>query len=442
MFPFYAVGQDDMLYRVQKNGVRPINMRVCYLLGGRQKQLLQYFRQTDTLIFSSEIFQQEGNTVCSLFILQGEALSLIAQNVRFDSVKISHDSSVAFITADKKLMHYANGNLSHVADNALKCELAAGDKLVYMLDEGKLSKNGFLYPTYCATSDYRFFIDDAQDMVKDFSNESRIFLLKEKRIVQKRAASVSVADCIILLDGQEVAQIPSVVLSQFELEGSNYLLSCDEAQSTLQFLLYKINGEYPTAIAKNVLAGKSVSFDKSTYAFEMFSNNKIGTFVVDKVTTPIKQNVTLDNIFCFNQKTYILDNDKRLLCDDSIVLEGVKHVFYHKQGLVCFLSSGDAFSVQLVNEKGVSLLAKNVLLTDFVLEDEYFYFFGGDSVSHDLFVATPQGELALLPNCDTTLEIICSSGDIAARRLDNQILYYSLNGQIFSTFLPIKTIVK
>lgn len=441
-FPFYVIGKDDMLYRAQKNGVYPLNVQVCYTILGKQEYLVKYFKQTDTLIFASDLVFLQNKTLCTLNLLQGNNHVEIYQNVLFDSIKISPDASIAFITSDKKLMHYSKGNLSHIDDNVLKYEFASNDKIVYSLDNGYFNKTGILYPTYCATDDYRFFVGDTFDIIKSPSNNNLVFLVKNSHVVQKRAALVEVADCIILLDGQELAQIPSVVLSQFSDDNPlNFLLSCDEMQSTLKFLLYKIDAQAPVLLAKNVLAGKNVSFDGSAYAFEAESDDKISAFVAKSSVFPIEKNVTLDNVFCFGKSVYTLDSGE-LFFNATVILKNVKEVCFDKKGLVCFVQNGESYFAYLVNDTTAQLLAKNVLTTDFVLEDEYFYYFSGDTVSKDLFVADKNGSMALLPNADATYAFAHFSGDIAAVRKDDSILYYSIAGLTQSTLLPVKALIK
>ena len=443
IFPFYTIGTDNMLYRAQKNGVFPTSMRVSYSIFGKETHLVKYFKQTDTLIFASEIFVQGADVICSLFMLQGNELTQIYDNVLFNSVKISTSASIAFITSEKKLIHYAKGNLSHIDDNVLRCEFASQDKIIYMLDQGYFNQTSFLYPTFCATDDYRFFIADSFDIVTAPNNQNLVFLLKDTRTVQKRASSCDVADCIVLLDGQELAQIPSVVLSQFLKNNlSNFLLSCDEAQPTLQFLLYKIDQNGPSLLAKNVLSGKSASFLGDAFAFEALTQNGVKTFVAQGYIKEITQeNVTIDNVFCFNNEIYTLFSDN-LCINDKVILKDVEHVNFDKEGLVCFVLQGQAYSVYLVKDTSARLLAKNVVLTDFVLEDEYFYYFSGDNVSQDLFVSSSSGTVALLPSTDTSLSFISLKGDIAAVRKDDKVLYYSLRGQTYSTFLPVKLLIK
>ncbi len=442
IFPFYTIGTDDMLYRAQKNGVYSTSMRASYLVFGKETHLLKYFKQTDTLIFASEIYAQGADVVCSLFMLQGNDLTRIYDNVLFNSVKISPYSSIAFITSKKKLMHYEKGNLSHIDDNVLKCEFASQDKIIYMLDQGYFNKTGFLYPTFCATDDYRSFIADTFDIVTTQDNRL-VFLLKDTRTVQKRASACDVADCIVLFDGQELAQIPSVVLSQFlKNSTSNFLLSCDEAQSTLQFFLYRIDQNGPVLLAKNVLSGKGASFSGDAFAFEAQTSNGVKTFVAQKSIHEITQeNLTIDNVFCFDNEIYTLSSGK-LYVNDKVLLKNVEHVRFDRQGLICFVMQGEAYLVYLVKNTSVFLLAKNVVLTDFVLEDEFFYYFSGDSVSQDLFVSSSSGTVALLPSTDTSLSFVSFKGDIAAVRKDDKVLYYSLHGQTYSTFLPVKLLIK
>ena len=431
-----------MLYRAQKNGVYATGLRACYTILGKQEYLVKYFKQTDTLIFTSELVFSQNKTLCTLNVLQGNQHTVIYQDVLFDSIKISQNASIAFITGNKELMHYSKGNLSHIDDNVLKCEFASSDKLVYLIDNGQLNTTGILYPTYCATDDYRFFIDDTFDIFKSPSNDELVFLVKNSHQVQKRAASVTVADCIILLDGQELAQIPSVVLSQFFPDNPlKFLLSCDEVQSTLKFLLYKIEDSQPTLLAKNVLAGKNVSFDGSAYAFEAEANGEISAFVAKSSVLPIEKSVTLDNVFCFGDSVFTLVSGE-LSIGNTTVLKNVKEVRLDAQGLVCFVQNGESYSAYLVKDLSATLLAKNVVTTDFVLESEYFYYLSGDNISKDLFVAGKDKSMALLPNVDLALSFVHYSGNIAAVRKNDSVLYYSFSGQTQSTFLSVKALIK
>lgn len=378
IFPFYCIGVDDQLWRVQSNGSLCSHIQVNYSLQGQERNYVYPVPGTDTVLYATNLTLENGIVLCSLGLWNApEAARTLAENVRFDSLCANEDGSVLFIDKENTLYLYQDGMAGKIEENVAQAVFVGEETFLYRLAQGEYIGGEFSYPVYWATADYRNYLMDALDIAAVDSSSGRAFLIKNRHTVQKRAATAEVAECFVYADGEILFSIPSVLLSQFaEDTGHMVLFSCDEAKTTLQYNLFRINGDEPVLIASAVLSGRYVSSDRTAFVYETAQEDIIKTNLLTAdhkvIQLPSGGAVSLENVFFCAPYLYLLTGGTLSVMDVETggafekLAGGLSAARLSGTSLICFQGSRAPYSVSVCSGREITPLTSSAANDTFI----------------------------------------------------------------------------
>ena len=454
IFPFYCIGVDDQLWRVQSNGSLCSHIQVNYSLQGQERNYVYPVPGTNTVLYATNLTLENGIVLCSLGLWNApEAARTLAENVRFDSLCANEDGSVLFIDKENTLYLYQDGMAGKIEENVAQAVFVGEETFLYRLAQGEYIGGEFSYPVYWATADYRNYLMDALDIAAVDSSSGRAFLIKNRHTVQKRAATAEVAECFVYADGEILFSIPSVLLSQFaEDTGHMVLFSCDEAKTTLQYNLFRINGDEPVLIASAVLSGRYVSSDRTAFVYETAQEDIIKTNLLTAdhkvIQLPSGGAVSLENVFFCAPYLYLLTGGTLSVMDVETggafeeLAGGLSAARLSGTSLICFQGSRAPYSVSVCSGREITPLTSSAANDTFIYEDGYLYYYTGEGNFYNISMAAPDGkEIAYISNIDTQIGFIAGDTFVAAAKRDDKSLYVAHLDGFMDTKIKIKKII-
>ena len=149
IFPFYCIGVDDQLWRVQSNGSLCSHIQVNYSLQGQERNYVYPVPGTDTVLYATNLTLENGIVLCSLGLWNApEAARTLAENVRFDSLCANEDGSVLFIDKENTLYLYQDGMAGKIEENVAQAVFVGEETFLYRLAQGEYIGGEFSYPVY------------------------------------------------------------------------------------------------------------------------------------------------------------------------------------------------------------------------------------------------------------------------------------------------------
>lgn len=451
IFPFYCIGMDDRLWRVQSNGSRCAQVTVNYWLQGRDFNYIYPVPGTDTVFFATDIVQENGIALCSLGLWNGrEPAQILAEKVCFDSLCANSFGSVLFIDRENTLYLYRGGMAGKIEEKVAQAVFVGEDTFLYRLAEGEYIGGEMSYPIYRATPDYRNYLMNALDIAAADSRSERAFLIKNRHTVQKRAATAEVAECYVYAGDEILFSVPSVLLSQLEGNtGHMVLLACDEAKTTLQYNLFRIDGDEPALLASSVLAGRYASSDRRAYVYET-AQQEITTNLLTQdnkgVQLPSGSTVSLNNIYYCAPYLYLLSGGELTVLDISSggAFETLPGRFSSVQlsgdALLCMEGERAPYSVSVCRGREITRLTSSAAGDTFFYEGGILYFYAGEE--GNLSMASIDGrEIAYISNIDTQIGFLAGGAFVAAAKKDDKSLYIAHADGFMDAGIQIKKII-
>ncbi len=450
LFPFYCVGQDNMLWRIENNGSFSLNHKVNYSLGSGDQSFICYLREKDKIYFATDITVKNGVTLCSVFSAVGrETPQIFAQNVQLSSIRVSPNGDVLFIDEACVLFYMRNGIISKIEENVAQGEFVSESSFLFRLKNGKYNGTEFEYPIYSATADYRNYLTDALSIICADSENGKAYIIKNKHTVQKRASSVEVADCFVYADGEILFDISSVVLSQFENETKHtFLLSCSETSTVLKYDIYRIDSSEPVLKASNVISAKYISSSRDALAYEYKNQSEIITTVIFSdnrtVSLSLGKNVSLNNVYYQAPDLYVFSQNELFVVENNQLLsvfKGFESVYPCSSGLICFREASPPYSAYACINKNVTFLASNIASSSPVFDNGFLYFYTNES--NDLSLSTLQGGYtAYISNVDVFIGFVFNGETVAAVKSDDKSLFLADKNGITDTKIKVKRFIK
>ncbi len=455
IFPFYCIGVDNKLWRVQSNGSLCSQVQVNYSLQGTELSYVYPVPGTDIVLYATDLITENGTVLCSLGYWNGSDPAIkLAENIRFNSLCVNEFGSVLFIDEENTLYLYQDDICSKIEANVAQAVFVGEETFLYRLAVGEYISGEFSYPIYAATADYRNYLMSALDIASVDSSNGRAFLIKNKHTVQKRAATAEAADCYIYANGEILFNIPSVLLSQLTEDTTHMvLLSCDEAKTTLQYNLFRIDGDEPILISSAVLSGRYASSDRTTFVYETAQEDMIKTNLLNQsnaiIPLSFENPFSLENIYFCAPYLYLFSGGVLSVLDTTVsgsgfekLAVGFSSVRLSGSSLICFQGNQPPYSVWVCNGKQVVLLASDAINDIFFYEDGYLYYYTGEKNFYNISMASSDGiKIAYISNVDTQIGFLAGETYVAAAKKDDKSLYIAHINGFMDTKIQIKKII-
>ncbi len=448
IFPFYCIGQDDNLWRIESNGAYSTKYRVNYSVGGTEHNFVKYLKYEDMVIFATDIKVQNGITFAALCYQKGRSeAEKLASNVVIDSVRVQNNGNLLFLDTDGTLFFKRDGILTKIEQDVAQAEFVGEDNFLFRLKNGTDEKGEMCYPIYSATADYRNYLMNGALIASSDSENGKAYIIKNRHTVQKRASSTEVAECYVYADGEVLFNIPSVVLSQFENDKHMFLISCNEDEPTLKYDLYRVDGSMPELKATDIISGKYISQKRDVFAYEIQTAESVTTNIIDhtdKVRTyDLGEKCALDKIYSCAPYLYVFVDGELLMLEENstgaLIDDGINNIKVIDNSLVCFKEKTPPYSISVCNGISVQNKVKNVKSSNikFSKGELYYYTEGNDLNMVD---ATGQS-FAFISNVDTNIGYICSNGTVAVAKNDDKTLFIASRFGMCDGQLKIKKFI-
>ncbi len=448
IFPFFCIGQDDKLWRVERHGATNTDITVNYPTGNTSLNFVRYLKEEQTVIFATDIIVKNGQVIANIGQLVGQEKEIIAQNIKLDTLRLQDNGDMLFIDENDTLFFRRDGIVIKIEEGVAQGEFVGGDTFLFRLKKGAETDGQYLYPIYSATAEYRNHLMDAQNIISTDSENGKAYIIKDRHTVQKRASSVEVATLFVYADGEILFDIPSVVLSQFEESKHIFLVSCNESEPTLKYDLYRIDSSQAQLKAKDIIWGGYISLNRDVYAYEIFENDKVKTKIIDytdKVSTyTLSANCSLENIFSNGGNIYLFEGDELKVLEDGkislTVLMGVNSVKNTENGLILFKGKTPPYSVSVCKNKSIFNTCGNVQSNKVLYKDSKLYYYTGES--NDLNMADANGMItAITSDADMNIGFIIKEGTVAVAKNHDKTLHIANSSGIINAGLKIKSFV-
>ena len=448
IYPFYAIGRDDMLYRVQRNGNINAGVRVNYSVGGKELNFIRYIPKKQRVVCATDIRTENGVTLCSLAVFyEKDKAEINAQNVRFESIRVSSEGNVLFIDKEYELNFLSGGIIKKVASDVYKAEFVGTDEFLYLVGTGKNTDGSFEYPIYYATADSVNYLLDAYDIVCADEKMQRAYIINNKHIVQKRASHTYVAECFVYSSGEIRFSIKYAIVSRLgEDESYSFIISCNTSGTTLTYDINKIDGDIPVLYASGVLGATAI--DGGGYIYETLPGEKATTNIVqkgkEKISFPSIDGLPIDKMRLIGDNIYVLSSGKlyRMLPDKYTpeeILEDVSSITKCSEGILCYCSTDTQYSVYFFNGESTKILTKNSSKETAAYSGGYLYYYTGEG--YDLSLASQGGDMAYISNIDPKIGILTCGDTVAVAKADDKSLFIASKERAVDTQLKIKKIV-
>ncbi|MBR2861893.1 MAG: hypothetical protein IKB86_08670 [Clostridia bacterium] len=447
LFPFYTVSVEDELWLIKSSEAINTNFKVIYSLGSEEKSYINFIKEENLLIFATNISAKNGITLCDLYkISDFNKTELIKENVRFDSIEASSEGNLIFIDENSTLFCTRNGITTSVENNVSQCVFVSNDTFLYRLSSGKLENGEYLYPIYSANADFRNFLLDGVSIISADKENNKAYIIKNVKTVQKRSASVKIADCFVYADGEILFDISSVILSQFENQTKHvFLLSLNQSQQTVKYDIYRVDSSVPALKASNILFGKYISKDRTVFAYETLSENKIKTNLLfsddEFLSFYLENNASVNNLFYSNNTLFVFIDNELYYLENSLnkIDLGVNNLFFIENQVFYTKGKAPSFSLYSYSSEKKQII-KKMTTESFEFDSGYFYYLSGES--NDLSVLDKNNnETAYISNVDGKIGFIFNGNCVAAVKQDDKSLFLADRSGLVDTSLKIKQFI-
>ncbi len=439
LFPFFAVDASGALWKIENTSAKMIGENT---VAGDNCSFVRY--AGSKLVFACDINVKNGITLCNVMLEASGKTVNIGKDVRFDSLRVGATGEVLFIGSNDILYYYHEGILSEIECDIAQAEFIGNESFLMRGKSGSYVDGEFQYPIYSYSAGFRNYVIAAPEIISADAENGRAFIIRNRHTVQKRTSSAETAECCIYSDGEIIFEVPSVVLSQFEAQGSHkYLLACDESLLTLKYDLYCVDGNQPELVSSNVISGEYISSDRQVYRFETDINGHIVTNVAngEKILSfPAEKNIS--GIYSFENTLYKFSNGALSLSDGTPIIENIESVSVQNGGMFCISGTEPPYSIYLCSGSNASLLINDSATTDFTYADETVYYYTGEKGFYDFASAGASGnKTALMSNIDTHAGFVCAPGCVAAVRNENKALYIMSHSRITEIRIPVQRLI-
>lgn len=444
LLPFFCLGEDGCLWYVTNEGARSLEKTAEVTADGRTL----FFARTleDGVIFASDFSSAEGTDRCCVYQWTGGVLTLLAENVLYDSLRLCTDGSLLYIDGAHTLYERRGGMNHRIAENVAQAESVGGETFLYRLRTGRYENGEFVYPVYSATVDYRNYLMDAAEIAACDEASGRAYLIREKHTVQKRSAAVEVARCFICADGEILYEIPSVPLFQFaDAQVPPALLSCREDQPTLIYQLYLPTDDIMLHVCENCVDGRIIG--EGVFAFEKLEGNALSIGVIrqeNKPDTVSSDQVSLKQLYSGREGVFAF-------------FDGCLHEFRKgfpqvgesaasvipADGVFLLLKEKKApFSVMVYRDGQCVSLTTDAADDRMLYRDGYLYYYTGEKGAYHLSMVDDAGcETAYISNVDDLIGFTAEGRTVAAAKTEDKTLYLAGPWGVVDTKLKIKRFI-
>lgn len=446
IFPFYVIGEDDDLWRIERHGAYSTKIRVNYPKGSSQLNFVRYLKQEDTVIFATEITVENGTVIADICQQAKNDFFKIKERVRLDSLRLQNNGDMLFIDEKDTLFLRRDGILIKIEENVAQSEFVGEDTFLFRLKTVVENDGQRLYPIYAATAEYRNHLMDGKEIISADSENGKAYIIKEKRTVQKRASSCEVATVYVYADGEILFELPSVVLSQFNESKHIFLLTINEESPTLTYDLYRTDATGAVLMAKNIIGGRYVSPSRDVYAYEYNDENKVLTALIDYrenvLTYDLGKECSLDNIYCSNQSVYALKNNTLVLLENGTetkLHENINSLKNISGAMILFKGSTPPYTVTVCLNREAHYEAYHVQSNNVIYKDGNLYYYSGEGLN---ILDKWGASTAIISNIDTDIGFIACEDTVAVSKKDDKILHIAGRWGMVNATVKIKDFVE
>ena len=411
LFPFYAVDDEGILWKINNNGGVCLNDKVDYSLGGKSRFFTEMTEQ-DCLVYATDIRTENGNTFCTLKEQKSDSEpALIFENANFDSVKTDENGNILFLDKDKNLYFRRDQSLNTVAENVGQAEFAQGGTFVYRMNAK--SENG-KYPVYSFDGDNLTYLTDGDKILK--SHDGNVYILSDIQNVQRRTATVQTATCSLFSDGEARFEIQNVILSQFD-NGfcGNYLMAIDTEQTTLRYKVYYLDSaDQPKEAISPITWGKAL--DTNVFFCEKEENGQNYSCLI-KGSELKKLSIKYDseNTYNVNGKIVSLYNKKIYGVEDGNIISVTDEVntFVNADGFFMYSAEKTpVYNLCIIPDEGGAVFINQVASLTVKKNGSNIFFLTGENGLCDLNVYNTVNKsiTAITSNVDENIGFMCGDG--------------------------------
>ncbi len=445
IFPFFVIGEDDNLWRVERHGAYSTKIRVNYPKGSSQLNFVRYLKEDNVVIFATEITVENGIVIADICQMDSAGYQVIKKRIKLNTLRLQDNGDMLFIDEADTLHFRRDGILIKIEENVAQGEFVGEDEFLYRLNSFNDTVEK-LYPIYYATAEYRNHLMDGKQIVSSDSENGKAYIIKEKRIVQKRASSCEVANVFVYAEGEILFELPSVVLSQFDESKHIFLLTINEESPTLTYNLYRTDASGAVLMAKNIVDGRYISPARDVFAYEYGSNDKVLTAVIDfrenLLTYDLGENCSLESIYYSNQSLYALKNNNLVLIENTeekVVHEGVDSVKNLSGAMLLFKGKTPPYTITVCKDKEVHYDAYQVQSNKVLYKDGNLYYYSGEGLN---ILDKGGASTAIISNIDGLVGFIACEDTVAVCKKDDKTLHIAGRWGMVNATVKIKMFVE
>ncbi|MBE7092227.1 MAG: hypothetical protein E7365_03485 [Clostridiales bacterium] len=450
IFPFYCIGEDDMLWRIERHGAYSLKKKVNYVSGSNELNFVRYLKEKDTVIFATNILVENGQTIADICQKNGqEQVKTIAEKIKLESLRLQNNGDMLFVDEKDTLFFRRDGIVIKIEEGVAQSEFVNEETFLFRLKKGKEVDGEYLYPIYSATGDYRNYMMDGLDILATDSVNGKAYIIKNKHTVQKRTASCQVATLFVYADGEILFELPSVVLSQFEQNKHIFVLTCNENEPTLTYDLYRIDSSEAVLKAKNIIWGKYISINRDVFAYETMENNIVKTNIIDYTDNLMAfllgESCSLENIYYCKGNIYILEGNKFRALENGkvsdVLLTDIDAVQNADTALILFKRKTPPYEVLIFKDKMNVQTVGNIQSNNVLYNYSNLYYYIGEN--NDLCMSDANGKVtAFISNVDKQIGFIAYDDTVAVAKYDDKTLHIATPWGILNASLKIKKFVQ
>ncbi len=442
IFPFYVIGQDDDLWRVERHGAYSTKNRVNYTKGSSELNFVRYLKEEDTVVFATEITVENGSVIADICQQSENEFLLIKERIKLDTLRLQENGDMLFIDENDTLFFRRDGILISIEQGVAQCEFVGEDTFLFRKNTAKEIDGQMLYPIYSATAEYRNHLMDGKEIISADMENGKAYIIKEKQIIQKRTASCEVADVFVYADGEILFELPCVVLSQFNENKHIFLLTVNEESPTLTYDLYRTDSSMPILKAKNIIGGRYISLLRDVFAYEYNSNGKVLTAIIDfrdtLETYDLGENCSVENIYCLEENVYALKNSNLVFLENGTetkLHENVDSVKNVLGALILFTGKTPPYTVTVCLNQQQHHSAYNVESNNVVYKDDVLYYYSSEGLN---ILDKSGNATAIISATDMDMGFISYGDTVAVSKKDDKTLHIAGRWGMVNASVKIK----
>lgn len=429
LFPFYFTDSDGTLLRCDNGSISETQKNVRYLSGGSDKSFVKYFKSEDRAVFACNTVLVSGVALCDIYEQKGEEKSqLIRENVQLDSLRSTEGGNVLFFDGDGTMFLKTAQSLITVETNVKRAEFADEETVLYIRESDGNA-------VYSYGSGSKTYLTDGEDIIQ---KRGGAYIIKDVRLVQRRAFSLYVGTCLVYEDGEFPCEVESVPLNRFEEDAfSGCLLSFDESSSKTRYRLVDIRNGAVT-VAENVIDGKTVA--EGVFAYECEVNSSTVTYIYSEENNQSVGNIPLGSINSVNGNLYAyFDGDIVSLKSGQKIYSDISVAQFGANFILVSMDKKMPYTATLFTAKS-SYQIKNLSLMQGELCGNAFYCYAEQSRDLMRFDTQTLAVTALVAETDVSVGILAESNYVAASKNGN--LFLSGNDLSLDTGIKITGFIK